>query len=663
MPIRVRSPFFVAAVGLALVLGSTGAAAEIRVGTVDPAAKYTAGGLSMLVSQIGYSVTGVRIAYLVASDKAVGDAVTSYSIEDGSGAVVATKSPAYAGQWVGAHFWTMDLSSIERAGQYRLKAGALTSHAFDVLDAKALYFDPHYEGMMFGQLETRERTDTMGGFIDCGSDIRETNSHVTQMSGMLDMLELHPQWFTADEKSKLEGYLAHFRDFYVGQQQPSGQILGGFWTGSQITMGQWPNHLRGAYGLLRLARHYQGTDEAQKSAMLAHAKQAIDYTDANLPVGTTLATLLSMDLLVQAEYDAQTGDAGALTRAKAVAQELRKRQVPSTKPTPSGLYGLFQDPDSSFSRLNYHAPGDLNGEFWALPLTGVILLSERHPQDADVATWRAIVADFAEGMLKKASSMSPMGLVANGEYTGVRWFSDLFHGMSMTYGIVAAEMVRYGEFLGDPSLNALAEKQLLWVGGLNTGSGFPSAAVPFSCIVGKGYQWLNDGYGTYSGIAGSIVNGLSATPQFTKQMPSGPEQPLYLCDESWISHTGGWLSGTAALLHAIADAPVDGGVVEAGRDAVVLPVDARHEAPGSLDDARVALEDHSVPPVAGDDAAVDTSQDEPATPSGCACRTAVRASAPWGAMLVLAAAWTVRVRKRDACALTRSRAFRRPCPR
>jgi MYXO-CTERM domain-containing protein len=210
-------------------------------------------------------------------------------------------------------------------------------------------------------------------------------------------------------------------------------------------------------------------------------------------------------------------------------------------------------------------------------------------------------------------------------------------------------MVRYGEFLGDPSLYALAEKQLLWVGGLNTGSGFPSAAVPFSCIVGKGYQWLNDGYGTYGGIAGSIVNGLSATPQFTKQMPTGPEQPLYLCDESWISHTGGWLSGTAALLHAMEGAPVDAGVADAARETGGAVADAPEDARKVVADARNAPLDQGAPPAqGGDDAAVDTSQDEPEAASGCSCRTDARTSAPWGATLALFAVWAARLRKRDA---------------
>jgi hypothetical protein len=57
--------------------------------------------------------------------------------------------------------------------------------------------------------------------------------------------------------------------------------------------------------------------------MLARAKQAIDYTQANLLVPSSLATLLAMDLLVEAEYHAQTGDAGTLARARTLTARYR----------------------------------------------------------------------------------------------------------------------------------------------------------------------------------------------------------------------------------------------------------------------------------------------------------------------------------------------------
>ena len=36
-------------------------------------------------------------------------------------------------------------------------------------------------------------------------------------------------------------------------------------------MGAWPNHLLGTYGLLRLARHYAGSDASRATDLLAHA--------------------------------------------------------------------------------------------------------------------------------------------------------------------------------------------------------------------------------------------------------------------------------------------------------------------------------------------------------------------------------------------------------
>ncbi|HEY0465560.1 MAG TPA: hypothetical protein VGC79_15195, partial [Polyangiaceae bacterium] len=80
---RVSAVFSIALLGL--FAASPALAAEVMVGTPDPIVKFTNGGVGLLVSQIGYALPGVRVAYLVAQNKAAGDALCRYTIEDASG--------------------------------------------------------------------------------------------------------------------------------------------------------------------------------------------------------------------------------------------------------------------------------------------------------------------------------------------------------------------------------------------------------------------------------------------------------------------------------------------------------------------------------------------------------------------------------------------------
>jgi len=528
------------------------AAKEIWVRQRDPEVAFTDGTGSLLVSQIGYALPGVRVALITAANPVSGEPYLDYTVEDAAGSIRFHGHGVYAGVWMGASFWRLDLSAIDRPGEYRVRAGPLVSQLFPVAEPRAIYFDPLQASMMRIQLRQRIRHDSRAGFIDAGGDFRETNSHATQVVGMLDALQLLDERLTAAESEEVELYLEHFADFLTGQQTVNGRILGGFAKGEPVTDGHWPNHLRGVYALLRLAEHWRRDRPDRAESLLDRAWLGVEYTRRELDLAKAETTFLTEQLLTEVELHRQTGDARAFAEARVVARELRSRQLGRNERTPSGLWGLFRERRGarSWARLDYHAAGEMTGEYWGLPLTGLVDLARLHPEDPEAAMWRGVVADFVHGFLIPAAARGPFGLVPNGEYHGLRWFSDLFHGMNMTYALEAAALIRYGEFLGEPALFDLAEKQLLWIGGLNTGAGFPGATEPFSCIVQRGYQWLSDRHGVLANVPGSIVNGLSATPQFVKRMPDGPEQPIYLGDESWIAHTGGWLSAAAALVRA-----------------------------------------------------------------------------------------------------------------
>lgn len=526
----------------------------------DELVQFNDGEKALLVSQIGYTSVGVRVAYLTSQTKAVLDGVEKFEVLDASMQVVYESVPEYAGEWVQAHFAKLDFSAVSQPGNYRIRVGALVSNEFEMTTAQKLYLDDHYHGMMIGQMEIRKRMDAVGGFIDCGNDIRETNSHATQVRGYTDVTAAHPRLLSEQEQAELDEILRHSAAFLAGQQQDSGLIEGGWWFTKPIDyMGKWANHIRGVFGFLRLADHFASTDEAFSKELLQAAERALQYSREHSAPEDTRSTFATLRLWNEAEYHRQANDALALAEAKAIAGLLRKRQLKQSEALDSGIYGLFRmgaDVDNEYARLNHHkVESPYNGEYWGLPLHGLLILSSLYPEDSDAAMWRDTVKDFTDGFLKQGCMASPMKLLPNGVYGDegdekLLWFSDLYHGQSMTYGMVASDMIAYGNFLGDSTLVDLAEHQLLWIGGLNTGANFPNAAEPFSCIVGKGYQWLSDGLGEFKYIPGSVVNGLSATRQFRPHMPEGPEMPVFLCDESWISHTGGWLSGVSALLAA-----------------------------------------------------------------------------------------------------------------
>ena len=264
---------------------------------VDKNVKFSDGQKGLLVCQIGYALPGVRVAYLVAPEKATLDAISAFTVVNEEGSVILAGKPMYSGEWVTAHFSTLDLSGIRTPGRYRVVAGGLVSNLFPVTTPNGLFFAPHYQGMMIGQMRIRKRTDERGGYIDCGNDIRETNSHATQLRGIMDMLDLHPELLGTEEKSEIEAILAHLEAFFLNQQMETGIILGGWWGDQRIeNMGQWPNHLRGVYSLLRLARYFETTNPEESRKLLAAVKRGMEYSLMNSETEKTSSTLLTMHL-------------------------------------------------------------------------------------------------------------------------------------------------------------------------------------------------------------------------------------------------------------------------------------------------------------------------------------------------------------------------------
>ncbi len=541
------------------------------VATPDPEVRFHEDGVSLLVSQVGYADPGVRAAFLAARDRAAGDAIDRFTLEDARGHTVHATAPVYAGCWQGMDFWRLDLSSLTAPGTYRIRAGSLVSQRFPVATPRALWLDADRVTMMTQELAARRRTDGAGGYADCGNDFRETHALAAALLGLLDALELERDPSSLDEATRREAetHVDALARFVLSVQDPDGRIRAGFDPfGRVLEDGEWPNHLQGARALLRVARHRRAVRPLESDLLLEKARLALRHAREGLAIADSDTAILAPLLLLEAEWVADPGapEPEALERARAIARALRARQLATELPADEALLprfpGLLRERTRGreLARLNEHGPGSKTGACFALPIEGLTVLLERAPGDRDAPLWAAMLDDLVAGFVEPAAALSPFGLVANGVHDGgVRWFSDLYHGMSVSYALAAAALVRYAELRrdgagpgasGDPALLDLAERQLLWVGGLNTGYPFPEAPEPFSCLAGRGYRALEDAHGPFARIPGAIVNGLSATPAFDKRLPDGPEAPAYVSDESWIAHTGAWLSATARLVQA-----------------------------------------------------------------------------------------------------------------
>ena len=555
MQILRKSSFYVKVIVLLFIFSVNGVA-QYRHHQVDEKVNYNNGkNLSLLVSQIGYSADGLQEAYIVSDQEKLPSAYNTLRIRDKSGAVFKEVDLIYAGKWWNVNFWKANLDLQE--GEYRVQTGGnppLTSHSFPVKKDKSFYFDPYYNDMAIRQMQSRWRDDKLAGFIDCGSNIRETNSHATMLKGMMDLVNYTGNFLNNDQVLAIDSIFDHFLHFFTDQQNDNGSIRGGGGILFPYHIIQWPNHLKGTYGLIQLAEYYKKNDHTNYLKANTAAIKGLQYARENLTHDSTYTNHFTVALLCEVAFHELNNDPVSLQFARKYAKILHQRQVHDK----NGFYGHFKltSNDDEYARLNIHTPNPWknNGAYWGLTLRGLLKLIQAYPDHELKNEWHETLENYVYGFIVKMCEASPMKLVANGLYgknNTPKWFSDIYHGMNMTYGLIAADLIAYSEYFDDPYLVELAEHQLLWIGGLNTGKGLPGPTESFSSIEHHGYQWLSDGDVKdfeFTNLEGTIVNGLSATRQFVRTMPKGIEYPQHLCDESWISHTGGWLSGITHLL-------------------------------------------------------------------------------------------------------------------
>lgn len=542
----------------------------------DGSVKIAHDSVSLIVSQTGYAYPGVCYALLCSRDKFSGEKINLFVVEDTLGKVLYKGKPRYWGEWAECFYWYIDLSFLKH-GKYRVTAGSLKSHLFSVHNVPEHYINTLSEDMFTTQLHKRRKNDEKGGFVDCGNDIRETGSHATMALGICKVLHSGKKRFSEDEQLELLNQLQHFGDFFIKQCDSSGKMNGGHWQEWALNrLGVVPGQMMAIQALLEISTLFKLYSETTSAKYYKVAELSLRNIRSRFRTDTLHSALLCLWLQAEVVFNRIAADSISWKKIAEITEELSKRQISKENKTQFNIYGTFYEyrGSNSILRLNYHGKGyDFYSLYWGNHIQGFLDLILLYPENESVGTWRKIVKNYYDGYILSVTKRNPFGLIANGEYYGIQWFSDLFHGINVTYAKAAEQMVKYGMAMGDTAAYSLAEKQLLWVAGLNTGIGYPEVSHSVSCIVGKGYQWIRDGYGEFPDIPGSIVNGFSATEQFKQKFPENGDVPRYLGNESYIAHTGAWLSAIILLteVRPLIYADIDNGEGNENINVVVSP--------------------------------------------------------------------------------------------
>ena len=271
-----------------------------------------------------------------------------------------------------------------------------------------------------------------------------------------------------------------------------------------------------------------------------------------------------------------TGQQKYLDSAITYANKIAPLQFVDWENPIDGTFGTFYafPGDTTSMMLEHHQFHAWNlGATTPANMAGLIELIDLAPEDPNVAVWYNVVKTYGENYVKKSALLSPFKIYPYSTYTdpvhgGVKFFQVYAHGMmGGHYGAIGKYMMYLADFLNDSSYQELANNNVNFVVGLN--SGFPTAYVEtewnaISLIKGVGVNFFDRppiGNGTNPTLQqyaenGSGFNGFSAFPQFApgflSQAPDGPRGIItpsggYFFNEDWIVHSHAYVSGVAML--------------------------------------------------------------------------------------------------------------------
>lgn len=496
----------------------------------------------------------------------------------------------YWGELWKSHWWVLDFSSFGQEGTFTCvvnEISGLKTEPFRI--GQNLLWDKTWKTVSLEQLEGRidlrnkniERLGPEyaegGGWQDCGSYLRELNSHATMIVGLLDLLEYANDRIPMAEIRNLQEQLIIGVD-YIAYNQDKARELG---KGEGAIIHEWPKHwnvVTGdvAKGALCFARAGNLLQEAFPEKSEEYIKRSIrsfnwlsEKGPLNHPGGTNFGgdTLpndgfepkaygvpedferpeewKTRDLVMMCWTALELSDNDPVfkDRAVALAAKISERQI-SKEQAEEGLYGHFRAfasaPFSEKAWEHSEMGYDVGSTFphYLIPIIRMTGQWSTHP---DAGRWKKMINDFAYGYFLPACSSNPFYLLPSGYFTGegLLTFSGLWHGINGAYGSAAALALELERFTGDSAFKKIATGNLQWIAGLNSGVEEENTYVSKSMIYGIGDEFM----GSWTKIPGSICNGFESDKQFVFDEPRAEtDGPFYFTDEDWITHAGGWLS-------------------------------------------------------------------------------------------------------------------------
>ena len=422
-----------------------------------------------------------------------------------------------------------------------------------------------------------------GGWQDCGSYLREVNSHASMIIGLMDIIEFSGSRITREEKSKIIEQIKTGLD-YLAFCQDKARELG---KGEGAIIHEWPRHtnvITGdvAQGALCFARAYylfSSTDIDHRDEYFERAKRSFHWLDTHGPVhypgGTDFSGILqpddgfnpiaygapkdfkrpeewkTRDLVMMLWVAVELAKAGIGTYqeiASRYAELIMERQIPENNPE-GRYYGHFKSFKSSgFTEKaweHHHMGYDAGATFphYIIPLIQMMKLWSNHP---NAKQWDQTIRNFAYGYFLPACFDNPFYLLPMGYFQGIGLlnFSGLWHGMNGAYGSAAALALELAQYTHDADFEKIATGNLQWIAGLNTGIEENNRYISKSMIYGIGDEYA----GSWTKIPGAVCNGFEADEQFVITEPkSDTDGPWVFTDEDWITHSGGWLSAISRL--------------------------------------------------------------------------------------------------------------------
>lgn len=543
-----------------------------------------------LVSQVGYDL-GDPIRVLVRADQA--DFLTPsahFSLYPARGRKPIQVGPVTCwGQKWGATWWVADFSGIKLPGEYILnildgERTVFTTDPFRIGDH--LLWEETIVKVALDQLEERaRRARYQTGWLDCGIDWREANSHATMVIGLCDLLNIGHAWLTPQDQQRCSAQIERGCDYLAILQDRASQL--GFPQGAVLH--ELPNHALLIPG-----------DQAQAAVAWAHASRllaelkpdkSLDYlrraeaafryltlqavpfgpvgflaSNHGAPVGYEPKGWMTRDLLMMLSAALELIIAGRgeyKPKALELARAVMMRQVPEAK-AEGGYYGhfyAFEDALFSEKANTHHHVGHDTGSTFPHYIIPFIEMGRRWYDHPEAALWRKTLENFAYGYFLPACSANPFYLLPEGYFAGegLLWFCGPWHGINTSYGFAAGLATELEMAFGDPRFRQIAVGNLQWIAGLNAGitrealagcvkwtADIPEGqAVPYSQIWGVGKRFA----GGWLGIEGTICNGFDANPQFQFVVPptAANDAPRLFTDEDWIPHAAGWISALARL--------------------------------------------------------------------------------------------------------------------